>query len=622
MPATPGGRRTVPAGAGRHRRAELAALLIGSAVLYLWQSRASGWTNEYYAAAARAGADSWKAFFFGSLDAGSAITVDKPPLGVWPMALSVRLLGPSPFSVLLPQALEGVATVAVVVSLVRHVTSSSRLGLLAGGLFALTPVSVLMFRYDNPDALLILLLVGAAASTVKALDSRRAGAWMACAGALVGLGFLTKMGEALLVVPALTVAYLAYAEVARPQRVLHVVGAGAALLASAGWWVAVVTLWPAGSRPWIGGSTTNSVLGLAFGYNGLGRISGADRAASTGDTWQLSRAGRIFDLQSATASLWLLPAAVVLTAAALRLTSHDPRLRRQRAVLVLWLVWAGTMLGVFAVMTGIFHSYYTIMLAPATAALVTIAGAVVVQHRTRPVARAALVGAALTTGVVAFVLLTGTPGWLPGLRWSVAGTLVVAAGVLHRVRMERTPAARVILAVAVVGVLAPTAFAIATVAASHSGASPVVGPGTSGSRTAGGRTSIAFPQWHFFPEIAGTDLGHETASAEVARLLRDGSDGFRWAAASGGARAASAYELASGAPVIAIGGYQGTDPAPSLSTFEAMVGAGEVHYFFAGWTGGRAVADIESWVSARFECRTVDGTPVYDLTSPIRPRTG
>ncbi|MAS55850.1 MAG: hypothetical protein CMJ44_14725 [Pimelobacter sp.] len=312
-----------PANAASHRATNgvgLGALLGATALLYLWPSSASGWSNEYYAAAAQAGAQSWKAFFFGSLDAGNAITVDKPPLGLWPMALSARLLGLSPFSVLLPQALAGVATVALVVSAVRHLTDSPRLGLLAGGIFALTPVSVLVFRYNNPDALLIFLLVAAAGATTRALDSERAGAWMVGVGVLVGLGFLTKMGEALMVVPALSLTYLTFSAAPLLRRAKHLLGAAAALVFSAGWWVAIVMIWPAASRPWIGGTTTNSVMDLAFGYNGVGRISGADAAAATGGTWQLSRAGSVFGLPSATASLWLLPAALLLSVAALRLT--------------------------------------------------------------------------------------------------------------------------------------------------------------------------------------------------------------------------------------------------------------------------------------------------------------
>lgn len=611
-----------PATATPHRGAygvALGALLGATALLYLWPSSASGWSNEYYSAAAQAGAQSWKAFFFGSLDAGNAITVDKPPLGLWPIALSVRLLGLSPFSVLLPQALAGVGTVALVVSSVRHLTASARLGLLAGGIFALTPVSVLVFRYNNPDAMLILLLVGAAVATLRALDSERAGAWMLGAGALVGLGFLTKMGEALMVLPALSLTYLVFSEAPLLRRVKHLVGAAAALVASAGWWVAIVTLWPAASRPWIGGSTTDSVLGLAFGYNGVGRISGADAAATTGGTWQLSRAGSVFGLPSATASLWLMPAALILALVALRLTRGDERARRQRAGLVMWLAWASTMVVVFAVMTGIFHSYYTIMIAPATSVLAVVGASVVLQDQARPLARTALVWAATSTGVLAFVLLTLTPGWLPFLRWTVLAATVVLAVSLARIGVTQQHAMRWVAAAALVAAASPTAYSVATAAAPHGGDSPVVGPGHAvvpGGLNADLVLDFAAP-WLASKSSGQPDVVDGPASPQVAAAVRGGADGYRWAAATGGSRAASTLELSSGAPVIAIGGYKGTDPAPSLSGFESMVAAGEVHYFLAGWTSGPTLTEIQDWVVVRFQHDTIDGTAVYDLTSPL-----
>src|SRR5439155_5381130 len=216
---------------------------------------------DFYAAAVQAGTQSWKALFFGSLDAGNAITVDKPPAALWVMGLSGRIFGFSSWSMLAPQALEGVAAVALLYAAVRR-WSGPVAGLLAGAALALTPVAVLMFRFNNPDALLTLLLVAAGYAMVRAVE-RASARWIALAGALVGFGFLTKMLQALLVLPAFGLTYLIAAPTSLRRRIRHLVAGVAAMVVAAGWWVAAVELWPASSRPYIGGSTGNSVLDLA-----------------------------------------------------------------------------------------------------------------------------------------------------------------------------------------------------------------------------------------------------------------------------------------------------------------------------------------------------------------------
>ena len=205
-PAATWPRRSTPRPSPARRRWErpaLLALLVGTAVLYLWGLSASGYANDFYAAAVHAGTQSWKAWLFGSLDSGNAITVDKPPAALWVMTLSARIFGFSSWSLLVPQALMGVGSVALLHAAVRR-WAGPVAGLLAGAALALTPAAVLMFRFDNPDALLVLLLVAGAYATVRAIDAvtvRASTWWLVAAGAAVGFGFLTKMGQALLVVP-------------------------------------------------------------------------------------------------------------------------------------------------------------------------------------------------------------------------------------------------------------------------------------------------------------------------------------------------------------------------------------------------------------------------------------
>ncbi len=278
-------------------RPALVTLLVGTGVLYLWGLGGSGWANSFYSAAVQAGTRSWKAFFFGSFDSSNFITVDKPPAALWVMGISARLFGVNPWSILVPQALEGVATVGVVYLCVRRWFAPGA-ALLAGAVVAVTPVATLMFRFDNPDALLTLLLSLAAYATIRAVEAGRS-RWLVLAGALVGFGFLTKMLQAVILMPVLALVYLVAGPPKLGRRVVQLAYAGLALVVAGGWWVAVVQLTPAADRPYVGGSTDDSLLNLIFGYNGIGRLSGTETGsvvpgrtgAVTGSMWGPDRLG-------------------------------------------------------------------------------------------------------------------------------------------------------------------------------------------------------------------------------------------------------------------------------------------------------------------------------------------
>src|SRR4029450_1995584 len=197
-------------------RPSLLGLLAATACLYLWALGASARANHFYPAAAQAASQSWKAFFFGSSDASNFITIDKPPAALWVMGLSARLFGVNAWSLLVPQALMGVGTVALLYAAVRRWFGPAA-GLLAGAVLALTPVATLMLRFNNPDALLVLLLVAGAYATIRALEGGATG-WLVLAGACVGFGFLAKQLQALLVVPAFALVYLAAAPASLAPR--------------------------------------------------------------------------------------------------------------------------------------------------------------------------------------------------------------------------------------------------------------------------------------------------------------------------------------------------------------------------------------------------------------------
>jgi 4-amino-4-deoxy-L-arabinose transferase-like glycosyltransferase len=620
-------------------------LLLATGVLYLWGLGASGWANSFYSAAVQAGSESWKAFFFGSSDAANSITVDKTPLALWPMALSVRIFGLSSWSVLVPQALAGIATVALLHQVVRRTTGSAVAGLISGTVMALTPVAVLMFRFNNPDALLVLLLVGASTATLRAVEATRGPTgrngtvghpvrWLALGGALVGLAFLTKMLQAFLVLPALALAYLLCANTPWGRRLGHLLIAFGSMLLASGWWIAIVELWPASSRPYIGGSQHNSILELTLGYNGLGRLSGNETGSVGGGGggagaggWGATGILRLFDSEIGGQIAWLLPAAFVLGITALWFGRRQVNLR---ASVILWGTWLLVTALTFSFMAGIFHAYYTVALAPAVAALVGTGAWVLWQHRSSLVAAGVLSFTVALTSMLAWFLLDRTTDYLPWLKWAVVVLGLVSAlalaGAGHLPRKLALVAAGVALVANIAG---PAAYAVSTAAAPHTGSIPSAGPvgaGTSGGPGGGGPRGGAPRGLPGGPPQGGAGgvgglLAGSTSSAEVKTLLQTDADAYTWAAAAVGANNAAGYQLASEQPVMAIGGFNGSDPSPTLAQFKQYVADGQIHWFIDSGTGGGpggGTNAISEWVTANFTATTVDGTTLHDLSGGIR----
>lgn len=752
--ATAAGAASGSAAGPRWARPALLALLLVTAVLYLWSLSASGYANQFYSAAVQAGSESWKAFFFGSSDAANSITVDKPPAALWPMALSVRLFGLSSWAILVPEALMGVATVGVLHGAVRRRFGAGA-GLLAGGALAVTPVAALMFRFNNPDALLCLLMVCAIAAVLRALADGRT-KWLVLAGVCFGLGFLTKTLQAWLILPALAVVYACCAPVALRRRLGQLLLAGLAIVVSGGWWVAIVELWPASSRPYIGGSQHNSFLELTFGYNGLGRISGNEtgsvgggggRPGGGGGGWGETGITRLFSSDMGGQISWLLPAALILLVASVWVLwrarrATDAEQAGQRSE---FLVWGGALLMTFAIfsfMSGIFHQYYNIALAPYIAALVGM-GATLWWRRGGRRGALVLAGTVAVTAGWSYVLLDRSPGWLPWLRWtvvalgvlSVLGLLVpVGAGASARgavsVRdgepvgdgesarrggQERAPrrngrrlavlAAGLGVATALAG---PVAYTLQTVNTPKGGSIITAGPavrggmgGPGGRFHGGGRPGkwrgnngampggrgmgqgqgLGGPRGNQQGNHQGTRQGTRPGrvpgqgaggrlqggrqgfpggpggaggfgergagrmrgmggmggllngskvSARAKTLLEKDAGDYTWVAAAIGSQNAASYQLATEKPVMAIGGFNGSDPSPTLDQFKKEVAAGKIHYFIAGGQGGpgggrgggkggpgggrAGSSKITSWVEKTFKKVTVGSATFYDLT--------
>jgi len=625
-------------------RPALAALLLTTALLYLWGLGQSEFANAYYSAAVQAGTQSWQALFFGSLDAGNVITVDKPPASLWVMGISGRLFGFSSWSMLVPQALMGVGSVALLYATVRR-WSGPAAALFAGTVFALTPVAVLIFRFNNPDALLTLLVVTGAYCMVRACETAST-RWLALAGAAVGAAFLAKMMQSFLVLPAFTLMYLLAAPTPLRRRIWQLLVAGGALAGTIGSWLAVVSLWPVSARPYIGGSATNSALELALGRNGFGRVFGSGDSAPAGgnspssvggNNDEAGGIGRLFEAGVGEQGAWLLPAALIALVIGLWLTARAPRTDRVRASLVLWggsLLLTGT---VFTAMSGRFHGYYTVAMAPAIAALLAVTGRELWTRRHSLVARGALAVLSLSAGAWGYVLLDRAPSWHPEVRYAVvAGTVIAVALLLLGHRIARIGTSAVVAAM-VAALIGSTGFAVATAGVAHGGNDATAGPVVPGGRPLGGNP-LEQPS---------------SVSPELITALR--ATTTRWAAAADGAQAAAPLTLASGRPVIGIGGYSGGDPAPTLAQFQQYVADGQVGYFIVGSRGGGQNsggqdsgapnsgapngdgqngdgqngdgqkaggqdgnggpgAQISTWVAANFTATTIGGMTAYDLT--------
>ncbi len=638
-------------------RVAIGAMLVATGVLYIWNLGASNWANAYYSAAALAGSQNWLAFLFGSFDAGNAITVDKTPASLWVMSLSVRVFGLSSWSVLVPQALMGVAAVWLLYATVTR--AAGRLaGVVAGAVLALTPVAALMFRFNNPDALLVLLLVAAASATARSLEHAST-RWLVLAGALVGFAFLAKMLQAFVVIPVFTLVYLWAAPTNLVHRVLQVGAAALAVIVSAGWYLALVILWPVDARPFIGGSQTNSIIDLMLGYNGLGRISGEEVGRVGGGGPFSDGAGflRLFDGEVATEIAWLLPIALVAIVAIVIARRAAPRTDALRAQAVLWGGWLVVTGLVFSLMQGIFHEYYTVALAPAIGALVGVAGGLAWRHRALITVRIAAAAAVLGSAAWTIHLLSLSPAWLP---WLVPALIAIALGaavlivVVPAIRPALAPVG--LAAALAVLLLVPAAASIATAAEPHTGALPTAVPqSTVGSgRTAfgPGRNNGGFPSngqqpgAGAFPVPGGGAfnpggfnpggfnqgggrggigglLDAAEASPALVAALQAGAGAYTWTAATTGSNNAAGLALSSETSVMAIGGFNGSDPSPTLEAFQAFVASGRIHYYvatqdaagFRGTQGGSAAAaEIAAWVAATFDASTIGGATVYDLT--------
>ena len=622
----------------------LVAVLAGA--LTFWGLIRNGYANTYYAEAAQAASHSWKAWLTNALDTSGSDSLDKGPLSNMLMGLSGRLFGFSTFSMLAPEALCGVGAVLLLHNTVKR-TLGHRAALLAALVLALTPIFVAMSRFNNPDALLVLLEVAAAWALVCALQSGRMRDVLLC-GLFVGLAFNVKMLQAYLIVPGLALTLLIAGGGAIRRRLAQLLAGAAAMFFVSFVWYGTMMLIPAADRPWVGDTTDNSWFSLIFGANGLSRVSGESSGPGGGANFG-GAAGplRLFNSIVGGQIAWLLPLAVVGLALGLWTHRRSPRTDLRRSAYLLWGGWAFVSWAVFSFSKGIFHPYYTTALAPAVAVLA--AGALVAlwdRSRDSIAWSVALAASLIGTAALGAVLLDRAAGFVPFLAPAVMVIAMLAACALLLARV--TPALgstsirnKLAFAAAVAGLVAmlagPTAYSLATVGKTLSGGDPLAGPtsaelgvgGPDGGAPGGGFGRGIGLRAGGFPgpmglrhpgagvpsggvpvgaPPAGAEAGAGSPSSLFANGVRAGagtSSGANvsktlisylkahqgkatYLVAAVGSSTAGPIALESGRNVIDMGGFMGSDPAPSLAKLKNFIDSGQLHYVLlsGGGSGG------------------------------------
>lgn len=595
-------------------------LLTGTAILYCWGLDKNGWANSYYSAAAMAGSQDWTAFLFGSSDPANAISVDKPPLSLWAMSLSIRIFGLNSWSILLPQALFGVLSVYFLFRMVRTYTDLMTAST-AGVLFAVTPVAAVMFRYNNPDALLCLLMIGVAHATLKSICERKV-AWLIVAGGLVGAGFLTKQLQIVLIVPAVGITYLAFANNIFQRKVLNLCLAGVTAVLAGGWWLLTLQLTDPSSRPYVGGSMTNSAAELTLGYNGIERLTGqnADTSPSSSDLATLGTLAPGFErfLQPGfTGQLgWFLPLAIAgaLIALVQFYRRRGPLLSQTFAMFSI--VWFVVSVSLIAFMSGIVHPYYGLSAVPSMCSLAAIGLVTFLRSPSTWRWRILLTITLLASAMMAYVSAARSTDDFPGLPQILLGlwAVTIALGGLPLPHPHLRRVFTLLLALALL--LGPTTWTLYTVSTGHIGAAVSAGPSTLGVRADDpGRQHL---NRNDPPSLSAAMLGDIPVEA-VTRQLRSSPSEITWPGAIVGSESAANYQLETGQAILAIGGFNGSDPFPTLEQFIALVEEHRIGTLIIQTLppvpaeGRGEAARIVAWVRATHTAQVVGDAELYKL---------
>ena len=588
----------------------LPVLLVLTGVLYLFGALHNGMANSYYAAAVQAASQDWTVWLFGSLDAANYVSVDKPPLATMVMGLSARLFGFSSFSMLLPSVLAGVGSVWLVYAAVKRQFGFMS-AVIAGATLMLTPVAALMFGFNNPDAILTLMLSASGYAFLRSLEGKRPLLWLGLAGLFTGLAFNTKMLQGLMVLPAMVLVYLVFAKPPIVTRFLHVIFAGVITTMSTLWWSVLVWLTPADSRPWVGSTNDNNIWSLIFGYNGFGRLFGGRGGGGLGSGHGPGGTGfggqtgifRIFNNDFGPNIAWLLVLALAGGGLMLWILRKTPRTNRGRAAVIFWMLWLLIHIVIFSMTSGVIHPYYVVVMAPAAAALVGISLPFLWGAYTRRKPYAWLLPLLVGVTVAIAVIILGYAGTMTWLMW-IVGLLGLTGmiGLLVNLYAPRRWLQNLAIIAAIAAcTLAPTVYTLATVNVTHTGSIPTAGPNSTA--------------------MQGSNNESSQADSQLVQYLVEHQNGATWLVAVASANESAAIQLTSGQPVMAVGGFNGSDTPLTLDQFKQLVKAGKVKYYAIGSHGrgggpGGGNNEITTWVKQTGTVVNYGGSDVtlYELS--------
>lgn len=545
--------------------APLIVLALLTAIIYIVGITNSGIANSYYSAAIQAGTQSWQAFYFGASDPLGFISIDKPPLGIWPSIVSARLFGFSSFSVLLPHALAGIASVVFVYLVVRRYFAWT-VAFTAGLLMMATPAAVLMFRYNNPDSFLTLFMIASLYAFLRLIESKRHGSiWAIVAGLLLGLAFMTK-GLQIIPLAALYFCFYVYhiysAKIQARVFAKRIAGALGAFIVVSLTWPLSVALTPTDSRPYVGSTDDDNIWSLLFGYNGIGRLAGAESSSAAGLNQGVGFGGeagllRMFNSDFGPNIGWFLGAAFVLSVAIL--IGRQMIAKRQRSLVFLSAGWLVIYVGVFSFMQGTIHPHYAVVLAPPIAILIAVgfrfAWSWYMERRDRYkfVLPATIFTASASCAIMLSYYETILSGY--GVYFLLAGLLsssVLLVGLYRHVPRAITMSCTV---VGCLTVLVPNSeYAVLAHTMPHYG-----------------MYASAAPTQQFNPFWPVDDRMRDF-------LMQKGNTST-WVVGSQSSGPVAALQLATSRPALAVGGFNGSDPAISLQDFKNLAQKGEIRFF-------------------------------------------
>ena len=588
----------------------LPILLIATGALYMFGAMHNGMANSYYAAAVQAASQNWTAWLFGSLDAANYVSIDKPPLATMIMGLSARLLGFSSFSMLLPSALAGVGSVWLLYSAVKRQFGFTS-AIISAVTLMLTPVAALMFGFNNPDAILTFMLTASGYAFLRSLEGRRPLLWLGLAGLFTGLAFNTKMLQGLMVLPAMVIVYLIFAKPPIVTRFLHLMFAGVITTVSTLWWSVLVWLITYGNRPWVGSTNDNSIWSLIFGYNGFGRLlgghgGGMDGGHGPGGTGFGGQTGlfRIFNNDFGPNIAWLLVLALAGGGLLLWILRKTPRTNRGRAAVIFWVLWLVVHIIIFSMTSGVIHPYYVVVMAPAIAALVGIGVPFLWGAYVRRKSYAWVLPMTIGMTVMTAMIILGYAGTMTWLIW-VVGALGLAGmiGLLVNLYSPKRWLQNLAIITSVAAcMIAPVVYTLSTVNVTHTGSIPTAGP----SSTA----------------MQGSNNEKSQADSALVQYLLQNQNGATWLVAVDSANESAAIQLTSGQPVMAIGGFNGSDTPLTLEQFKQLVADGKLKYYAAnslghggGPNGGNS--EITNWIKKNGKVVNYGGSDVtlYKLSA-------